>query len=193
MNDCDNDVRSLVSVLGAAYENALAHDTTNIPSQDADLILEDASIRLSSRIVYEMTEGSCRELDDLPDVGASQVCNLSDESTELRNLTDMLSYAAARLENLSQSSSRENETKDQHAFTARLKSMEYLYRMVFAVAKAFLDRPQGNIYIKAAQLQLRLARKYLEMEHNHCACDFPGYFDRLSKLNQIDEGLKKRA
>src|SRR5260370_23126150 len=98
-NDNDNDdLRQLAHILGDAYRNALMHDTPNEDLEAQDLRLESASIRLSSRLLYETTKGSCQS-DEHAAIGtvADRTCVLDDESLGLRGLTDMLSYAAVDL------------------------------------------------------------------------------------------------
>src|SRR5260370_541360 len=99
MNNNDNDdLRQLAHILGDAYRNALMHDTPNEDLEAQDLRLESASIRLSSRLLYETTKGSCQS-DEHAAIGtvADRTCVLDDESLGLRGLTDMLSYAAVDL------------------------------------------------------------------------------------------------
>jgi hypothetical protein len=194
MNNNDNDdLRQLAHILGDAYRNALMHDTPNADLEAQDLRLESASIRLSSLLLYETTKGSCQS-DEHAAIGtvADRTCVLDHESLGLRGLTDMLSYAAGRLESLGRSVPPADSTSGQRALLrARVKSMEHLYRMVFAISRIYLDRSQSAVYLEAARKQLRWARKHMEIERSLCACSDHAYTARLQELSKIEDRLKE--
>ena len=100
MNDSNSDINNLrhfAHILADAYENALMHDSSNADLEAKDLVLESASIRFSSRMLYEITKGSCQPDEHAaPGALADHTCVLDDESVGLKGLTDMLSYAAFR-------------------------------------------------------------------------------------------------
>ncbi len=156
-----------------------------------DLRLETASIRLSSRMLYAMTQGSCQptELTDA-DGPSTRSCFLDDDSLKLMDLTTMLSYAAFRLEQLDSSGFFPHGADGEDSLVAaRIRSMKHLYRMVLAVSKVHFDRSQSTLYLKAAQAQLRLARKHLEIERRLCACNPSTYTTRLAELTVLDDRL----
>ena len=194
MNKNDNnDLRQLAHILAGAYRNALMHDTPNADLDATDLRLESASIRLSSRLLYEITKGSCQS-DEHAAEGtlADRTCVFDDESLGLRGLTDMLSHAAGRLESLGRSAPPADNPSGQRALLrARIKSMEHLYRMVFAISMIYLDRSQSAVYLEAAREQLRWARKHMEIERSLCACSDHEYTARLQELSKIEERLKE--
>src|SRR5260370_39575757 len=68
--------------------------------------------------------------------------------------------------------------------------MEHLYRMVFAIARIYLDRSQSAVYLEAARKQLRWARKHMEIERSLCACSDHAYTARLPGIIQ-DRGPAK--
>jgi len=191
----DNDsLPQLAHILAHAYGNALMHDTPNEDPEAEDLLLESASIRFSSRMLYEITEGSC-QTDEHAATGAmaDPTCVLDDESVGLRDLTDMLSYAAYQLE-LERSAPSADGTKRQSTLvTARMGSLEHLYRMVFALSRIYLDGSQSGVYSAAAREQLGLARKHMELERRICACsdrEYTGYTTRLLELGELEDSLK---
>ena len=173
-NNENNNLRQLAHILADAYGNALMHDAPNTDNADLearDLLLESASIRFSSRMLYEITKGSCQP-DEHATTGAlaDRPCVLDDEFVGLRSLTDMLSYAAYRLENLGRSAPPADGTNGQRALVAaRIGSMEHLYRMAFVLSRIYLDRSQSGVYLEAAREQLRLARKHMEIEQLNVA------------------------
>ncbi len=63
--------------------------------------------------------------------------------------------------------------------------MEHLYRVVFAVTKAHLDRLQRHTYLEAAQEQLALAREHVEAERSLCQCNAASYASRLQQLSAL--------
>lgn len=92
MNDSNSDInnlRQLAHILADAYENALMHDSSNADLEARDLVLESASIRFSSRMLYEITKGSCQ-----PDEHAATGALADHEHTarmqELSELEDQL-------------------------------------------------------------------------------------------------------
>src|SRR5580658_984529 len=190
-NSVDN-FRQLANVLADAYGNALMHDASNADLEAKDLLLETASIRFSSRMLYEITKGSC-QLDEDAAIGSSpnQTCVLDDESVDLKGLTDMLSYAAFRLENLGRSLPPADRTNGQRALVvARMGSMEHLYRMVFALSRIHLDAAQSGVYLDVAREQLTLARKHMEIERSLCACSNDEYAAQLQELSELGDQLK---
>jgi hypothetical protein len=188
------DVQKLIQTLGLAYENSLRHDKPNADLEVMDLRLEGASIRFASRIFHEITRGSCQagEFADTTKVTADGPCVLDDKSVAIRDLSDTLSNAAYRLENLARSAPDTDGPNAQRALhLARMRSMEHLYRMVFAFSKIYLDRSQSGTYLDAAQEQLKLARQQMELERSLCTCNTSGYAVRLGELSQLDDRLKE--
>ena len=195
MNDSNSDInnlRQLAHILADAYENALMHDSSNADLEAKDLVLESASIRFSSRMLYEITKGSCRPDEHAaPGALADRTCVLDDESVGLKGLTDMLSYAAFRLENLGRSAPPVDGTNGQRALVlARIGSMEHLYRMAVSLSRIYLDRSQSGVYLEAAREQLRLARKRMEIERSLCACSDHEHTARLQELSELEDQLK---
>jgi hypothetical protein len=192
MNNSNSDIRNLrqlAHVLADAYGNALLHNTPNADLEAADLVLESASIRFSSRLLYEITRGSCQP--DRDAASPDRTCVLDDESVGLRSLTDMLSYAAYRLESLVRPATPADGTDAQRAVgLARIQSMQHLYRMVFAFSMVYLDRSQSDLYFEAAREQLGLARKHMENDRILCACSDHEYTVRLLELSELEERLK---
>jgi hypothetical protein len=191
-DDDNNDLRQLAHILAGAYGNALMHDTPNANLEAKDLLLESASIRFSSRMLYEITKGSCRP-DEHADIGgvANPTCVLDDESVGLRGLIDMLSYAAYRLGNQRWSAAPADGKNGPRALVvARIGSMEHLYRMVFALSKIYLDRSQSGRYLQATHEQLRLARNHMEIERGLCACSDHEYAARLLELSELEDRLE---
>lgn len=185
----------LAHILADAYGNALMHDKPNADLEAEDLFLESASIRFSGRLLYEISKGSCQP-DERADTGTSveQTCVLDLESVGLRALTDSLSYAAYRLENQGRLELPAENTNGQRALVmARIKTMDHLYRIVWALSRAYLDRSQSGVYLETARKQLELARKQMEIERSLCACGDDGNRERLLELSQIDDGLKEIA
>jgi hypothetical protein len=195
MNNSNNDInnlRQLAHILADAYGNALMHDSSNADLEAKDLLLESASIRFSSRMLYEITKGSCQP-DEHAATGAlaDGTCVLDDESVGLKGLTDMLSYAAFRLGNLGRSAPPVNGTNGQPALVvARVRSMEHLYRMVFALSRIYLDASQRGVYLETAREQLRLARKHMEIERSLCACSGLEHTAQLQELSELGDQLK---
>ena len=194
MNDSNSDInnlRQLAHILADAYENALMHDSSNADLEAKDLVLESASIRFSSRMLYEITKGSCQPNEHAIGALADRTCALDDESVGLRGLTDMLSHAAYRLEKLGRSAPPADGTNGQRALVlARIGSMEHLYRMAFSLSRIYLDRSQSGVYLEAAGEQLRLARKRMEIERSLCACSDHEHTARLQELSEIEYRLK---
>jgi hypothetical protein len=191
-NSDDNNLPQLARILAGAYRNALMHDTPDADLEAKDVLLESAAIRFSSRMLYEITKGSC-QADEHPDIAgvANPTCVLDDESVGLRGLIDMLSYAAHRLENQRRSAHPADDAKGTRALVvARIGSMEHLYRMVFALSKIYLDRSQSGVYLQAAHEQLRLARKHMEIERSLCACSDHEYTARLLELSGLEDRLR---
>jgi hypothetical protein len=195
MNNSDNDndnLRQLAHNLADAYGNALMHDAPDADLEANDLLLESASIRFSSRMLYEITKGSCQPSEHAV-IGAlaDRTCALDDESVGLRGLTDMLSHAAYRLEKLGRSAPPADGTNGQRALVlARIGSMEHLYRMVVSLSRIYLDRSQSDVYLEAAREQLRLARKHMEIESSLCAFSDHEHTARLQELSELEDQLK---
>jgi hypothetical protein len=191
MNTEDNNLRQFADILAGAYSNALMHDTPNAGLDAHDLLLESTSIQFSSRVLYEITAGSCQPDERGAGTSAGRTCVLDDDSIALRSLTDMLSYAASRLENLGRSAPPADRTDSQSALViARIGSMEHLCRMAFALSMMYLDRPQSGVYLQAAHEQLILARQHMEIEHRLCACSNREQAAGLLELSQLEDQLK---
>jgi hypothetical protein len=186
-----------VAYQNALAHDAGNNDTPSEDLTAMDFGLERAAIQLSSRILLAMTDRSCGSNagNNIPDATASDssadcvsITN-KEEDAELQHLTDTLSYAAYKLQSLA-TSARAEDSADQtdgrtREFTAgndpaaaraisgewssRLRSMEHLYRMSFALANAHLDQSQQVTYLEAARQQLLLAHKSLENERQFCA------------------------
>jgi hypothetical protein len=178
---------SLVQVLGRAYENALTHETTNPAPESEDAQLERASIRLSSRIVSQLTAAPCLASRSSED-DRRQNCVLDDDSVGLKGLADLLSNAAGRLQRIGSSNPPVGDAGFQNA---RIKSMEHLYRMTFALSRAYFDQPQRGVYLAAAREQLGLARRQIRREQDLCRCNRTQYNERLSELADVDGRLKR--
>ncbi len=196
MNNSDNDndnLRQLAHNLADAYGNALMHDAPDDADLEAnDLLLESASIRFSSCMLYEITKGSCHPSEHAA-IGAlaDRTCALDDESVGLRGLTDMLSQAAYRLEKLGRSVPPADGTNSRRALVlARIGSMEHLYRMAVSLSRIYLDRSQSGVYLEAAREQLRSARKHMEVESSFCAFSDHEHTARLQELSELEDQLK---
>jgi hypothetical protein len=179
----------LFRTLDNAYENAVSHKAANPDSETADLLLENASIRLSSRILSAMNQAPCRQRDPGTIGARTEKCSLDDESIHLRDLTDVLSYAANSLQQLATSMAPRDVT--QTLEIARIRSMEHLYRMTFAISKAHFDPSQSGSYFQVAHEQLTLARNSLQAESDLCACSSKGYSGRLLELSEVDQLLSQ--
>lgn len=190
-SDSDNDnLRQLAYNLADAYGNALMHDAPDADLEAKDLLLESASIRLSSRMLYEITKGSCQPNEHAIGALADRTCALDDESVGLRGLTDMLSHAAYRLEKLGRSAPPADGTNGQRALVlARIGSMEHLYRMAVSLSRIYLDRSQSGVYLEAALGQIRLARKHMEIERSLCEFSDHEHAARLQELSEIEDQL----
>jgi len=188
-NNNQDDMPELIRTLSTAYQNSLQHDRPTARLKTADLILESAAIRLSSRILYEITEGSCAA--EGPEAAEpSHPCILDDRSQALMSLTDMLSHSAHRLQQLNQSAPPEQGPDNRQALNVvRTRSLEHLYRMVFALSRAHFDRGQSRVYLEAAQDELSLARENVEIECDLCARGSPTYTPQMVELDQLDAGL----
>jgi hypothetical protein len=71
MNDSNSDInnlRQLAHILADPYENALMHDSSNADLEAKDLVLESASIRFSSRMLYEITKALASRMSMQPQV-----------------------------------------------------------------------------------------------------------------------------
>jgi hypothetical protein len=193
INESSNyDLPQLARILADAYGNAVVHDTPNADPEAEDLLLESASVRFASRMVHEIIEGPCQR-NERPsrESSASRACVLDDESVDLTALSDMLSYAAFRLEDLASSVPSSVATDGQRIFDmARIGSMAYLYRVIFALSRIHLDQSQSGVYLEAASDQLRLARKQMEVERSLCACDDRQYTARWLEMSELEDQLK---
>ncbi len=193
----ESDLRQLAHILSGAYGNALLHDAPSPDLESQDVGLENASIQFSFRLMAQITNASCQSYEHPSDehadgeTAAAQTCVLDEKSVGLRGLIDMLPYAAYRLELLGRSAPPEDGTSGHSALgIARIKSMGHLYRMVFALSRMHLDKSQGSAYLQAAREQLRLASRSIQTERDLCACNSPGYAERLMELSQLDDRLK---
>lgn len=186
-SDGDNaEVSDLIRILQNAYGNAIKHDTANPDSKATDFLLERASIRLSARILSAISTDACTSNE--PDtVGDDDSCFLAHESLDLRNLTNILSYAARQLDRVGVSTggSKRIETSE----TARAQSLEHLYRMTFALSKAYLDPSQSHAYLEAAHEQLEHARQHIQDENALCACSSKRHSDDLFELSELSDRL----
>jgi hypothetical protein len=182
----NSDVPDLIRTLQNAYGNAIKHDTANPDSEAMDLRLENASIRLSSRILSAIATDACTS-NESKRAGSDDACSLDDEARDLRSLTDVLSYAASQLGRVGASTggSKGTETLE----SARVHSLEHLYRMTFAFSQAYLDRSQSPAYLEAAHEQLELARPHIQHEKDLCACGSKGYSDDLLELFELSDRL----
>jgi hypothetical protein len=199
----NTELPDLIRTLQNAYGNAMKHDTANPDSEATDLLLENAAIRLSSRILSAITSNTCTSNDsettdsettdlettDLEKTDSGDACSLDHESVDLRNLTDNLSYAASQLERVSASAGRSGRSDG--AETARVQSLEHLYRMTFVLSKAYLDRSQSQAYLAAAHQQLELARRHIqhEDEKDLCAGTSKGCGVDLLELSELSNRL----
>jgi hypothetical protein len=180
-------IQQLVHILSGAYENSLMHASSKAGLEAEDALLETASIQFSSRALAEIKGGSCGSSEQGTRANA---CALADPSLALGDWAAMLSHAAHRLENLTRSPSAAYDSDNSHAvITERIKTMEHLYRMVFAVSKIYLDQSQTHIYLDAAQEQLGLARQHMEAERNLCACDSSVFAERLRELSELSDQI----
>jgi hypothetical protein len=175
-------IRQLVRILNGAYANSLMHGGSKTKSdlEASDRILEESSIQFSARLLNALDSDDCGG-----DAQTGSECALDDRVLSLGDWTQMISYAAYRLENLSRSKSATAGDPAQAIIAARLQTMEHLYRMVFAVSKLYLDRAQSQAYLDAAQEQLSLARTQMEAERTLCACDPSGYNSRMAELSEL--------
>jgi hypothetical protein len=183
-------LRELMETLGMAYQNSLLHDGPNTDLEASDLRLETSSVTFSLRMLDEIGKSGCQSSDPATPSAVDQGCALDDELAGLSNLTDSLSYAAYRLERTSDSLARADLTNAEESLTlSRIRSMEHLYRMVFALSHLYLDSTQSAVYLQAAGEQLQLARSSMENERAVCACDPPGYTTRLAGLSQLSNRI----
>ena len=182
----NSDLHQLTRALRGAYGNALRHETSapeleKNDLQKEDLLLEHASIRLSSVIATKIA--NCQNTDTR--------CFLPEDAAELRNLTDMLSYAASRLQMQAKTAARSESVNPLHRF--RVGSLEHLYRTVFALSKIYFDRSQSDAYARAAREQINLAKENLEKEQQLCDCNPQPYSDKLQELSELDEAVRRIA
>lgn len=187
MNSADSntneDFRQLTRTLANAYGNAIRHNASEASLESSleseDLNLENASIRLSGLIAHEIA-ASCADSVER----TSAACVLEEQSVNLRNVADMLSYAASHLENQGRMAGERNALHRVH-----VRSLEHLYRTLFALAKSYFDRAQSDGYLKAAHEQINLARNSLETEHQLCSCNDPNYIAKLDELAHLDSAV----
>jgi hypothetical protein len=185
------DVSDLIRTLQNADSNAIKHDTANPEPEEMDLLLENASIRLSSRILSAITTDACTS-NEPETAGSDDACaldheSIDHESIDLRSLTTVLSYAAGQLQRIGASAGGGNGTETLE--NARVRSLEHLYRMTFALSKAYLDRSQSNAYLQAAYQQLELARQLIQDEKDLCSCSSKGYGNDLLELFELSDHL----
>jgi len=189
-NESSDGVRELMQTLSTAYQNSVMHDAPNTDLETGDLRLENASIDFSLRMLDEIGKGVCQSSDPATPSVVEHACALNDELAGLNDLTDSLSYAAYRLEMISESSSRAGlGNSEQTAILARVGSMEHLYRMVFALSHTYLDSTQTAVYLQAADEQLQLARSSIENERALSASDPAQYAMRLQELSQLGDRI----
>lgn len=199
------DLRELMQTLGKAYQNSVMQDAPNADLQTDDLRLETSSIMFSLLMLDEIGKGVCQSSDPATPGVVDQACVLDDEFAGLNNLSESLSYAASRLEKISEAVPRADLSKrdltdpvltnpdltkaEQSLFVARIQSMEHLYRMVFALSGVYLDANQSAVYLQAADEQLQLAHSSMENERALCACDPSGYATRLDGLSKLSNRI----
>jgi hypothetical protein len=185
-NESTDGLRELMETLGTAYQNSLLHEVPNTDLEASDLRLETSSVTFSLNMLDQIAKSVCQSSDPATPAVVDQGCELDDELAGLSNLTDSLSYAAYRLERTSDSLARANLSGAEEGSTlARIRSMEHLYRMVFALSQLYLDSTQSAVYLQAADEQLQLARSSMENERAVCACDPSGYATRVAGLSQL--------
>lgn len=189
-----SDLRALVQILSEAYGNSLDHEgprtIVEASGLDAsDKALQNAAIRLSSLVLNEIAQGPC-SLNEEESAEPNLKCALDDGSVRLRDLTDLLSHAAQRLERGRASMSLARNAADEHAATeARMSLLEHLYRLVFTLSMAHFDLSQRGAYLKAARVETITARKFMEIDCIARACDSGVYATSLSELSRIEGGL----
>jgi len=186
--DDGGDVRELMQTLGTAYRNSVMHDAANADLEAGDRRLENSSIGFSLRMLDKIGEGICQSADPATASVVDRPCALDDELAGLNELNDSLSYAAFRLEKIS-SLSTTDVTNPKQEVLARIRSMEHLYRMVFALSHLYLDWTQSAVYLQAAGEQLRLARSSMEYERELCGCDAAGSVVRFQGLAQLSNRI----
>jgi hypothetical protein len=185
-----SDVRELSQTLAKAYPNSIMQDASSADLETEDLQLEDSSIVFSLRMLDEVGKGVCRSSDPATQTVVERACPLDDELAGLNDLSDTLSYAASRLERISDAASRADlSNPEQSLFAARIRSMEHLYRMVFALSNAYLDSTQRAIYLRAADEQLQLANSSIENERALCSCDPSGLAILVEGLSQLSDRI----
>jgi hypothetical protein len=185
-----DNLRVLMQTLGTAYRNSLLHDAPNTDLEASDLRLETSSVTFSLRMLDEIGKSVCQSSDPATPTVVGQQCAFDNQLAGLSNLTDSLSYAAYRLERTSDSLSRADLSSSEESLTLpRIRSMEHLYRMVFALSQLYLDSTQSAVYLQAADEQLQMARSFMENERAVCACDPPGYVTRLAGLSQLSNRI----
>ena len=184
-SDC-NQMTASMSLLETAYQNALLHDSRNADMQEAGLQeedhkLEDVSLHLSSLLV------ECTLDQQAENSGSSPDCQCLPTPQNLRTLADTLSSAAYRLVQLPKSGGSTAGSVE----AARISSMAHLYRMLFALTMSALDQAQSEVYLGAAQGQIKAATAAIQLERDRCACNVERSSARLSQLAELDATLTR--
>jgi hypothetical protein len=196
MNGQNNgDVQELMQTLGKAYQNSVMHDApsadlTTDDLQRDDLRLENSSIVFSLHLLDEVGKRVCQSSDPATPTVVEQACPLDEQLAGLNALSDSLSYAASRLGKISDQASGADPTNpEQSLFVTRIRSMEHLYRLVFALSHIYLDSSQSAVYLEAADEQLQLANSSIENERALCSCDAQEFAIRLQGLSQLSDRI----
>jgi len=143
----------LVHILDGAYRNALLHDSARQNLESSDLLLENASIDFSVRVLNSIKSEACNSGTDATDESA---CSLDDPSLSLGDWTEMISYAAYRLENLShRTATKPGANSSQAIVGARIESMEHLYRR-YSPSRRFT-----SIILKPERISMRRRNSYI--------------------------------
>lgn len=184
-NDCGQ-MTVEMSLLETAYHNALLHDSRSAELREAalqenDQQLEDVSLQLSSLLV------ECGLKPQAEGRESSADCECIPVPQDLRTLADTLSSAAYRLLQVRGSAAATGGSVQ----AARISSMAYLYRMLFALTMSVLDQSQREVYVTAARQQIKAATTALQLERDRCACNAEGYSARLSQLAELDATLSR--
>lgn len=184
------DLRALMRTLAKAYQNSIMQDAPDADLEADDLLLENSSIVFSLRMLDELGKGVCQSSDPATPTIVERSCPLDEELAGLNNLSNSLSYAASRLERISDAASRTDlSTPEESVFAARIRSMEHLYRLVFALSHIYLDSSQSEVYLQAAGEQLQLANNSMEKEREVCSCDSRGFALRFLELSQLGDRI----
>ena len=175
VNGAEADVAGSIRTLRNAYGNAMGHRSASQDFDAVDSVLENATVRLSSQLLFAIAANSTG---DTPNT-------LDRESDDLKNLTDMLSYAAGQLNRIGGSTGMKGASLE----SARVQSLEHLYRMTFAICNAYLDGSQRQPYLDAAREELELARENIQREADLCDCGSKEYNDEILRLSDLNDRL----